>query len=122
MQSYRAVFCRNSGFAQVSRYLTGLLLSPNKTLQGIHAQWVWPEGEGVQRRAMHAAVFESAGWNCEDLMHQHRQVVAPAHRGRAERLSVWIGRLRIIPTASTSTARKRLMITSIAAGVGIKRW
>ena len=79
MQSYRAVFCRNSGFAQVSRYLTGLLLSPNKTLQGIHAQWVWPEGEGVQRRAMHAAVFESAGWNCEDLMHQHRQVVAPAH-------------------------------------------
>jgi hypothetical protein len=82
LQPYRAVFCRTAGFAQVSRYLTGLLLSPNKTLQGIHAQWVWPEGEGVKRRAMHAAVFESAGWNCEDLMQRHRQVVAPAHRGR----------------------------------------
>ena len=40
LQHYRSVFCRNSGFAQVSRYLTGLLLNPNKTLQGIHAQWV----------------------------------------------------------------------------------
>jgi hypothetical protein len=37
LQPYRAVFCRTAGFAQVSRYLTGLLLSPNKTLQGIHA-------------------------------------------------------------------------------------
>ncbi|MGD1861929.1 MAG: hypothetical protein ACFB0E_18405, partial [Leptolyngbyaceae cyanobacterium] len=52
VQGYRAVFCRSAGFAQVSRYLTGLLLSPNKTLQGIHAQWVWPAEEGVQRRAM----------------------------------------------------------------------
>ena len=82
LQPYRAVFCRSAGFAQVSRYLTGLLLSPNKTLQGIHAQWVWPEGEAVGRRAMHAAVFESAGWDGESLMQQHRQVVAPAHRGR----------------------------------------
>lgn len=82
LQGYRAVFCRTAGLAQVSRYLTGLLLSPNKTLQGIHAQWVWPEGEGIQRRAMHAAVFESTGWTCEALMERHRQVVAPAHRGR----------------------------------------
>jgi hypothetical protein len=67
LQPYRAVFCRTAGFAQVSRYLTGLLLSPNKTLQGIHAQWVWPEGERVQRRSMHAAVFESRGWDCQDL-------------------------------------------------------
>jgi hypothetical protein len=82
LSPYRAVFCRTAGFAQVSRYLTGLLLSPNKTLQGIHAQWVWPEGEGIQRQAMHAAVFESASWHCEDLMQRHRQVVAPAHCGR----------------------------------------
>ena len=82
LQPYRAVFCRTAGFAQVSRYLTGLLLSPNKTLQGIHAQWVWPEGQRVKRRAMHAAVFESVGWDCAALMQRHRQVVAPAHRGR----------------------------------------
>ncbi|MEM1279275.1 MAG: hypothetical protein AAGG53_04450 [Cyanobacteria bacterium P01_H01_bin.152] len=71
-QPYRAVFCRRAGFAHVSRYLTGLLLSPNKTLQWIHAQWVWPEGARVERRAIHAAVFESVGWNCEDLMQRHR--------------------------------------------------
>ena len=84
LQQYRSVFCRNSGFAQVSRYLTGLLLNPNKTLQGIHAQWVWPEGERVGRRAMHASVFESAGWDCETLMQRRRQVMAPAHRGRSK--------------------------------------
>jgi hypothetical protein len=81
LQPYRSVFCRTAGFAQVSRYLTGLLLSPNKTLQGIHAQWVWPQGERVERRSMHAAVFESRGWDCQTLMQRHRQVVASAHRG-----------------------------------------
>jgi hypothetical protein len=83
-QHYRSVFCRTAGFNHVSRYLTGLLLSPNKTLQGIYHQWVWPLGEAVNRRAMHASVFESAGWNCEALMQRHRQVVAPAHRGQGK--------------------------------------
>jgi hypothetical protein len=67
LQPYRAVFCRTAGFAQVSRYLAGLLLSPNKTLQGIHAQWVWPQGERVERRSMHASVFESSGLGLRDL-------------------------------------------------------
>ena len=62
LQPYHRVFCRTASFAQVSRYLTGLLLSPNKMLQGIYAQWVGSEREAtVGRRAMHAAVFESAG-------------------------------------------------------------
>lgn len=81
-QSYRSVFCRTAGFKHVSRYLTGLLLSPNKTLQGIYHQWVWPEGEQVERRSMHASVFESAGWNCQSLMQRHRQVVSAAHQGQ----------------------------------------
>lgn len=81
LSGYRSVFCREAGFEHISRYISGLLLSPNKTLQGIYEQWVWPEGEGVTRRAMHAAVFE-AGWSTEDLMKQHRQEVAGAHRGR----------------------------------------
>lgn len=46
LQHYRSVFCRSAGFTQVSRYLSGLLLSPNKTLQGIHAQWCGPKGSG----------------------------------------------------------------------------
>jgi hypothetical protein len=32
---YREVFCREEGFDHISRYVTGLRLSPNKTLPGI---------------------------------------------------------------------------------------
>lgn len=81
MKAYREVFCRDEGFEHVSRYVSGLILSPNKTLQGIHAQQVWPEGEEVSRRAMHAAVFE-AGWSGDELGKTHRQVVSSDHRGR----------------------------------------
>ncbi len=77
---YRDIFCRAAGFAQVSRYVTGLLLSENKTLQAIAAQWSSEDGIGG-RRAMHAAVFE-AGWNSSDLMAHHRQVIAKDHCGR----------------------------------------
>lgn len=81
LEPYREVFCREAGFEHVSRYVTGLLLSPNKTLQGIYAQQVWPDKPGVSRRAMHAAVFE-AGWDSEGLLPRHRAVVAAEHRGR----------------------------------------
>ena len=82
LKAYREVFCRQEGFEHVSRYVSGLLLSPNKTLEGIHALQVWPEGEAVSRRAMHAAVFE-AGWSHEDLMTQHRQLIARDHQPMA---------------------------------------
>ncbi len=36
MAAFRDLFCRAEGFAHVSRYVTGLSLSPNKTLQGIY--------------------------------------------------------------------------------------
>lgn len=65
----------------MSRYLTGLLLSPNKTLQGIYGQQVWLEEQPVSRRAMHAAGFE-AGWASDALMYRHRTVVGADHRGR----------------------------------------
>ena len=78
---YREGFCRAQGFAHVGRYVTGLILSPNKTLQGSYDAQVWEDGAQPSRRAMHAAVFE-AGWDVEELLPQHRTVVAPAHRGR----------------------------------------
>ena len=78
MAAYREVFCRREGFDHVSRYVTGLLLSANKTLEGIHAQQVWPQGEERSRRAMHAAVFE-AGWDSEGLLPRHREVVSAYH-------------------------------------------
>lgn len=80
MQEYREVFCRAEGFNHVSRYVSGLLLCENKTVQGIYAQQVWREGEEVSRRAMHAAVFE-AGWSSETLMAIHRERMAQEHRG-----------------------------------------
>jgi hypothetical protein len=64
LSSYRAVFRRAAGFQHISRYISGLLLSANKTLQGIYAQQVWTEREAVSRRAMHEAVFE-ARWDLQ---------------------------------------------------------
>jgi hypothetical protein len=78
---YREVFCRAEGFDHVSRYITGLLLSPNKTLQGIYDGQVWEPGAPRSRRAMHEGVFE-AGWAADALMPHHRAVIADAHRGR----------------------------------------
>jgi hypothetical protein len=35
MAGFRDLFCRTEGCEHVSRYVTGLILSPNNTLQGI---------------------------------------------------------------------------------------
>lgn len=84
MEKYRGVFFRQEGFEHVSRYLTGLVLSPNKTLQAIYDECVW-EGDKPSRRAMHEAVFEN-GWSSEGLISQHRQAVAEDHRGRGREI------------------------------------
>ena len=80
-EKYRSLFCRMAGFEHVGRYITGLIVNPNKTLQGIHEAQVWPEGKKVSCRAMHEAVFE-ANWHCEDLMPRHREVVGELYRGQ----------------------------------------
>jgi hypothetical protein len=61
MATYRDLCCREAGFDHVSRYVTGLLLSPPKTLQGIYDLQVWPESRSPGRRAMHAALCEAGG-------------------------------------------------------------
>jgi hypothetical protein len=80
LRPYGDLFRRAEGFEHVSRYVSGLLVSPNKTLQGIYAQQVW-EGNKPSRRAMHEAVFE-AGWDAEQLLPRHRTLIAPEHQGR----------------------------------------
>ena len=50
MLNYRDVFCRDEGFDHVSRYVTGLIISPNKTLQGIYDLQVW-DGKKPSRRS-----------------------------------------------------------------------
>jgi hypothetical protein len=80
LRPYRDLFRRDEGFEYVSRYVTGLLVSPNKTLQGIYANQVWPE-QKPSRRAMHEAVFE-AEWKAEELLPRHRARIAPEHRNR----------------------------------------
>jgi hypothetical protein len=81
LAKYRPIFCRDAGFAHISRSITGLILSPHKTLQGIDALQVWEEEQAPSRRAMHEAVCE-AGWAADRLMPHHRQVSAPDQRGR----------------------------------------
>jgi hypothetical protein len=78
---YRSLFCREAGFEHICRYISGLILSPNKTLQGIYDLQVWADDHTPSRRAMHEAVFET-GWASEQLMSHHRQVVSADHRGR----------------------------------------
>jgi hypothetical protein len=80
LRPYRDLFRRDEGFEYVSRYVTGLVVSPNKTLQGIYGAQVWPEKK-PSRRAMHEAVFE-AEWDAEELLPRHRRLIAPEHRNR----------------------------------------
>src|SRR5438105_8385526 len=84
MESFRKVFRRMEGFEHICRFITRLILSPNKTLQGIYALQVW-EGEAPSRRAMHEAVFESV-WDSEALIEHHRTEVAQAYQGRGRQV------------------------------------
>ena len=85
LKQYRKVFCREAGFKHISNYINGLLMSPNKTLQGIYSQIVWDEKEKVSRRAMHESIFEG-GWKYEKLMQQQRKVVSPIHQGKGREI------------------------------------
>lgn len=80
MAAFRDLFCRAEGFEPVSRYVTGLILSPNKTLQGIYTLQVW-DRETPSRGARHEAVCEAA-WDSQALIQRHRATVGPDHRGR----------------------------------------
>ena len=80
MVGFRDLFYRTEGFEHVSRYVTGLIVSPNKTWQGIYDLHVWGR-DTPSRRAMHEAIFE-AGWDSQALIQRHRAIVAPDHRGR----------------------------------------
>lgn len=85
LKQYRKVFFRAAGFKHISNYINGLLMSSNKTLQGIYSQLVWDETEKVSRRAMHEAIFE-AGWKQEELMEQQRRVISPKHQGKGREI------------------------------------
>ena len=80
MAKFRSIFCRDEGFEHVSRYVTGLILSPNKTLQGMYDLQVW-DRQAPSRRAMHAGVFE-ARWDDTALMQRHRAAVADDYHRR----------------------------------------
>ena len=85
LKYYRNLFCRKEGFESICRFVTGLLLSPNKTLQGIHACQVFSENP-KSRRSMHESVFES-GWSSEELMSRHRNHLS-SHYSQAKGKSV----------------------------------
>ena len=87
LQAYRELFCRCAGFEHIGRYLTGLIMSPNKTLQGIHDFQVWPEDKKISSRAMHEAVFES-GWKSEELMPHHRTLLSEKYKGKGRHMII----------------------------------
>jgi len=78
MAKLRSIFCRQEGFEHVRRYVTGLVVSPNKTLQGLSDLQGW-DGKTPSRRAMHAGVFE-AGGDDDAFMQRHRGEIAGADR------------------------------------------
>jgi hypothetical protein len=82
MKNYRDIFCRSEGFDHVSRYVTGLIISPNKTLQGIYDLQVW-EDTKPSRRSMHGSVFEY-GWDSTELIQRHREIISPSHKGQGK--------------------------------------
>ncbi len=43
LKHYREIFFKEQGFDSISRYITGLIVSPNKTLQGIFDLQVFDE-------------------------------------------------------------------------------
>ena len=86
-------------FDHVSRYVTGLIISPNKTLQGIYDLQVW-DRKKPSRRAMHGAVFE-AGWGSDALIQRHRAVV--------EKSSVWTGHLLIMTVVHRYMQQRKAM-------------
>lgn len=76
LSNYREIFCREEGFEHISRYITGLLLSSNKTVQGIYTNQVYEDEEkSPSRRSMHESLFESE-WSSDDFIRQHRKVVS----------------------------------------------
>lgn len=83
LEQYRGLFKRKKGFEIVSRFVTGLILSQNKTIESIHSQQFWSEEKAIKRRAMHHAVFE-AGWDSEKMMPRHREIIASEHRRKGE--------------------------------------
>ena len=85
LKSYRRVFRKEAGFKHISRYISGLLISPNKTVQGIYSQLVLDEKNKVSRRAMHEAVFES-GWQYKKLMQEHRKKIGAIHSGKGREI------------------------------------
>ena len=60
--------------------MTGVLVSPNKTAQGIYAAQVG-EANTPGYRARHEAGFE-AGGDAEEVLRRHRELIAPEQRRR----------------------------------------
>lgn len=80
MEKYRGVFFREEGFEHIKRYVSGLILSPNKTLTGIYDVQVW-EADKPSSRAMHAGVFE-ANWSSYELVKKHWEITANKYKGK----------------------------------------
>lgn len=128
MANFRTIFCRKEGFEHVSRYVTGLVISPNKTLQGMYDLQVWDQ-QAPSRRAMHAGVCE-AGWDDAALMQQHRAVVAGDDRGPGRTVMSLDGtlvhhergpKMHAVPRAYDSVAHRTTLVHTVVTAVVANR-
>ena len=89
MNNYRTVFCKDAGFNHICNFVTGLIINPNKTLQGIYNASITDRNQS-SRRASHKAIFESNGWDANELLKKHREVVSKDHykKGKKEIISL----------------------------------
>ncbi len=80
MAKFRACFQRQEGFDHVCRYIAGLILSENKTLEGIHDAFYFDQEKKVSRRAMHQSVFET-DWKDKELIRSHWEILQDKYAG-----------------------------------------
>ena len=88
LKSYRQVFCKEAGFQHISRYINGLVISPNKTLQGIYSQLVW----NPTRCAMRFKLLRQ-GWvgDSDRRLELSRRILPSSEFGRSDKHRVGNG-------------------------------
>src|ERR671923_1198113 len=128
MAGFRALVGRREGVAPVSREVSGLVLRPNQTWQGLDARQVW-DRDPPSRRARPAAVCE-AGGESPAVLTRPRGQVARAPHGRGREVSSREGprappergrRLLGLAWADAAVPRRTARVHPVSPAVGAPR-
>src|ERR671931_1215710 len=120
MESFRKIFCRAEGFEHICRFITGLILSPNKTLQGIYDLQVW-EGEGRAVGPCMKRSLSQAG-TVRRLSNSIGGKWLKPIKGEAAKWSGWIGHWPIMDVVPRFRRLRRVTIMSSDGPPCFRRW